>query len=139
MEIKVDNYAKLIYILSKTEETFLDKLAEFRLDKNATDTDGNNAFYYVFDYREIDRLIKLGLDINLKNNLGNTALMQSMISKRNYPHQIFTRFVDSGADLNIINLEGQTGEPSPNRIIFGGFSNNYNNKLQKYRNKLKLV
>jgi ankyrin repeat protein len=116
MEIKVDNYAKFIYILSKTKETFLDKLAEFKLDKNATDKDGNNAFYYVFDYIGIDTLVRFGLDINLKNNLGNTALMQSMISKPKYPQEIFTRFIDSGADLNIINLEGETGMSIANSL-----------------------
>lgn len=54
----------------------------------------------------INRLIDAGINVNIIDSLGNTALIYCC--KQGYKLSIFNRLLDAGADVNIKNLQGES-------------------------------
>jgi ankyrin repeat protein len=93
--------------------------AELELDISGIDADGNSVLHrvlsssYVYRMNKIEDYLKLDVDINYRNNLGQTALMKFFDS---YVHLINAKavivlvdeFLKQGADLHIVDNDGNT-------------------------------
>ena len=80
-------------------------------DINQKDKYGNTPLHYssfVFtmeDMKIIMALIKLGADVNIKNNSGETALYTAVWD---CSYEVVKAFIDAGADVNVKNNRGET-------------------------------
>ena len=74
---------------------------------NAVDNDGESALFCARDIETMQLLISHGADINLRNNIGNTVLMQ--ICQRYHIEEIKFLLTVPAIDLSIRNSEDKMG------------------------------
>jgi ankyrin repeat protein len=80
-------------------------------DPSFRDAKGETALFYVIDTPNIDaadQLLKAGIDVNLPNNMGDTALLRLASISFNSHDAMITDILGANPDLNIRGQDGQT-------------------------------
>jgi ankyrin repeat protein len=125
-------------ILDSTEENYMEKMENYNIFEQ--DKFGNDIIHYFINNTKdikmefnniMDKLLKMGLDINTKQKTGNfqrTYLQLSVIiNNRN----VFEYLIRNGANVNAIDKNG-------NNIIFDAFMN-YNKDKNNYEYYIKTL
>lgn len=92
-----DAYKKVII------ENILDRIAEIQKRKDVERFHHACLWGY---YGEVHEFIESGIDINIRNESGQTPLMSSCSTSSNY--DIVELLIQSGADINIKDMYGNT-------------------------------
>lgn len=81
----------------------IDRLLSLNIDVNQRNDFGSAAVFYCRSLDAINRLYVYGADLNIKNNHGDTPLLDSMNS---WNPEIINGLLDYGVDVNLVNNEG---------------------------------
>lgn len=84
-------------------ENILDRIAEIQKRKDVERFHHACLWGY---YGEVYKFIESGIDINIRNESGQTPLMSSCLTSSN--HDIVELLIQSGADINIKDIYGNT-------------------------------
>jgi ankyrin repeat protein len=123
---------------------------KYKADINATDSQGNNALFFVFEKdilpggltsgyyqnrreNSIKKLIENGIDINKRNIYGKTPLMRA---SELYDFSILKLLIKNGADVNLRDNNGDTA-------LFYVVNNYYNlehlSEFSRYKKRFKYL
>ena len=92
---------------SMLDESVVAALLEAGADPNARTSDGQTILHVMrngFKYEVLQMLLKHGLDLDLRDDHGNTALMKSVTGEVSV--ESFEKLISAGADIHGVNHEG---------------------------------
>lgn len=90
-----------------------DDVVEVILNKGGASIKDDTYFHYLYNYHNkktkkiLNLLIKFGMNLDLRDSDGNTALMSAINYSKCY-NKIIKKLIKAGADVNIKNNYGQT-------------------------------
>jgi len=115
---------EILCALCSEDLVYLDKIDK-EVINDIRDKKGNNVFSFVIKnekWKSFEKLIEIGLDINLENNLGETPVHLSVLkSDSNYLKLLY----ENGGDINYLSDKtiGFTSTPLMFAIRFACFNN----------------
>ena len=106
MEIKKDKFIKAA---KEKNYTYIDEYLKAKGNINYTTALGTSALMWAVrnnDIELVNTLIDAGINVNLIDSLGNTALIYCC--KQGYKPSIFNKLLQAGANVNIKNAKGES-------------------------------
>lgn len=116
IDAKADNGDTALIISSREIDqwgTSAGKLIQLGANKDAQNKAGDTALIAgarVGNYGPVEVLAKAGAALDIQNNQGNSALMETFKSWKikEYPFKTATILIDAGANVNLVNADGDT-------------------------------
>jgi len=123
---------------------------KYKADINATDSQGNNALFFVFEKdilpggltsgfyqnrreNSIEKLINNGIDINKRNIYGKTPLMRA---SELYDFSILKVLIKNGADVN---LQDNNGDTTLFYVVNNYYDSEHLSDFYKYKNRFEYL
>ena len=99
------NRAEIFYSIVNNDYDKFVKQLEFMTDVNVVDINGMSLLHFCTEYSSLrfaESLIEKGIDVDIKDNYGNTALWKATFNSRGN-NELVRLLIENNSNQNIIN------------------------------------